>query len=112
MQANRRPHQNAGEPHASASAGKNRGGDGVIQQHRRDQSAQGAAGPVVARQPAGDAQREQRSAAMRPTTSAASASSDAPSSNLATSGGDNSSPKPAPTSTSAIAISSLLATTW
>src|SRR4051794_2562837 len=48
--------------------------------------------------------------AIRATTSAAGASSDAPSRNAVTSGGDTSSIKPAAVSTSAVTISSFLAT--
>ena len=104
--------KNAGEPHASACAGKHRGGDGVIQQHRRDQPAQGAVGPVVSRQPAGDAQREQRSAGDAPHHQRGQrvqrCAEQQPGDQRLR---DNSSPKPAPASASAIAISSFLATT-
>jgi hypothetical protein len=62
VESNDRPHQNAHESHARASVCENRDSSAVIQQHRRDQPAPGAARPVIARQPAGAAQREQRSA--------------------------------------------------
>jgi hypothetical protein len=61
MESNRRPHQNADEFYPCASVCENRGSSGVIQQHRRDQPAPGAARSIIARQPAGAAQREQSS---------------------------------------------------
>ena len=62
VENNRRPHQNADESHACASVGENRGSSAVIEQHRCDQPAPGAARSIIARQPAGAAQREQRGA--------------------------------------------------
>ena len=106
VQSNRRPRKNADEPRAGASVCENRGRDAVVQQHRRDQPAPGAVRPVIARQPAGAAQREQRSAGHTGHDSAAGASSDAPSKNATTSGGDTSSIKPVAVSTNAVTISS------
>ena len=51
-----------GEPRSRSSVSENCGGGGVIQQHRRGQPAPSAARAIFARQPAGDAQREQRRA--------------------------------------------------
>lgn len=62
VETNRRPHQNADESRACASGCEHRESSAVIQQHRRDQPAPGAARSIIARQPAGAAQREQRSA--------------------------------------------------
>ena len=60
MQRNRRPHKNADESHDGTSVCENRRSGAVIQQHRREQPAPGEARAVIARQPAGDTQREQR----------------------------------------------------
>jgi len=62
VESNRRPHQNADESHTRASVCENRDSGAVIQHHRRDQPAAGAVRSVIARQPAGAAQRDQRSA--------------------------------------------------
>lgn len=62
VESNRWPHENADEPGTCGSVRENRDCRAVIQQHRRDQPAWGAARSVIARQPAGAAQREQRSA--------------------------------------------------
>jgi hypothetical protein len=66
VQSNRRPHQNADESHAHHRICENRAGSAVIQQHPSDQPAPGAARSIIARQPAGGAQREQRSAGDAP----------------------------------------------
>jgi hypothetical protein len=60
VENNRRPQHEAVEPQADASESKNSGGDNVINQHRNDHSSAGAALRVIARQPAGDTEREQR----------------------------------------------------
>ena len=81
VQSNRRPHKNARESRDGTSVYENCRGGAVIQQHRRDQPAQGEARSVIARQPAGAAQREQRSAGDTATMSAAGASSGTPNNN-------------------------------
>jgi hypothetical protein len=48
------------QPQADAGKSEDSGGDKVIRQHRNDQSSGSAALCVVARQPAGDTEREQR----------------------------------------------------
>ena len=62
VQGDRRPHKRADEPKPRASVHQNRAGRAVVEQHHGDQPAPGAAGSIIARQPAADAQREQRSA--------------------------------------------------
>jgi hypothetical protein len=61
VQSNCWPQQNADEPIKGAGACENRDRSGVIEQHRRQQPTYGTARPVIARQPAGAAQRHQRS---------------------------------------------------
>jgi hypothetical protein len=48
------------QPQADAGESEDSGGDNVIHQHRNDQSSRSAALRVIARQPAGDTEREQR----------------------------------------------------
>ena len=62
VESNRRPHQNADESHARGRVRENRASGAVVQQHGRHQPAKAAARSIIAPQPAGDAQREQRSA--------------------------------------------------
>ena len=62
VERNGRPQQDAGELRACSSVGENGNGRDVIHQHRREQRSPGAARAIFSRQPAGDAQREQRRA--------------------------------------------------
>src|SRR2546429_7465670 len=48
------------QPQADAGESEDSGGDNVIDQHRNDQSSRSAALRVIARQQAGDTEREQR----------------------------------------------------
>jgi apolipoprotein D and lipocalin family protein len=61
VQSNGRPRKNADEPRDGTGVCENRDRNAVVQQHRREQPAPGAARSIIARQPAGAAQREQRS---------------------------------------------------
>ena len=62
VERNGRPQQDAGELRACSSVCENGNGRDVIHQHRREQRSPGAARAIFSRQPAGDAQREQRRA--------------------------------------------------
>jgi hypothetical protein len=55
VDSNRRPHQNARESCARGSVYEKCASSEVVQQHRGDQPAPGAARPIIARQPAGAA---------------------------------------------------------
>src|SRR5882762_693670 len=60
VENHRRPQHDAVQPQADAGESEDSGGSNVIYQHRNDQSSRSAALPVIARQPAGDTEREQR----------------------------------------------------
>ena len=59
VKKNRRPEADAGQPQAQARVDEHRNRRRVVEQHRGDQSSRGAAPGIVARQPAGEAQRQQ-----------------------------------------------------
>ena len=60
VENHRRPQRDAVQLQADAGESEDSGGDNVINQHRNDQSSRSAALRVIARQPAGDTEREQR----------------------------------------------------
>src|SRR5882724_272885 len=60
VENHRRPQRHSVQPQADAGESEDSGGGNVIHQHRNDQSSGSAALRVIARQPAGDTEREQR----------------------------------------------------
>lgn len=59
MENHRRPQQDSVQSEAQAGVGENRNRRGIVNQHRADQPFRGGTLRIVAREPAGDTQRQQ-----------------------------------------------------
>jgi hypothetical protein len=92
------------QPQADAGESEDSGGDNVIHQHRDDQSCRSAVLCVIARQPAGDTEREQRGSGDASEYPLADVSNPEPSRSATVAEGEHSRARPAPTSIAAVTV--------